>query len=99
MHVAGSHRRDPHRRKQVVEGRSGRSSAICSTLLAAATGSPLPRWSSRICGSGLVSCFAAVAKDAGHVEEVLDSVERFVWSHPEIEVCASEQALARESTV
>jgi uncharacterized protein YlxP (DUF503 family) len=34
-------------------------------------------------------CFAAVAKDAGHVEEVLDSVERFVWSHPEIEVSAS----------
>jgi uncharacterized protein YlxP (DUF503 family) len=30
--------------------------------------------------------FAAVAKDAGHVEAVLDNVERFVWSHPEIEV-------------
>ena len=30
--------------------------------------------------------FAAVAKDAGHVEDVLDNVERFVWSHPEIEV-------------
>ncbi len=30
--------------------------------------------------------FAAVAGTAGHVEEVLDSVERFVWSHPEIEV-------------
>ncbi|MGO9344446.1 MAG: DUF503 domain-containing protein [Acidimicrobiales bacterium] len=34
-------------------------------------------------------CFAAVAKDAGHVEDVLDSVERFVWSHPEIEVSAA----------
>jgi hypothetical protein len=30
--------------------------------------------------------FAAVAGTAGHVEDVLDSVERFVWSHPEIEV-------------
>ncbi len=30
--------------------------------------------------------FAAVAGDPGHVEDVLDSVERFVWSHPEIEV-------------
>jgi uncharacterized protein YlxP (DUF503 family) len=30
--------------------------------------------------------FAAVAKDAGHIEDVLDNVERFVWSHPEIEV-------------
>jgi len=24
--------------------------------------------------------------DAGHVEDVLENVERFVWSHPEIEV-------------
>ena len=30
--------------------------------------------------------FAVVATDASHVERVLDSVERFVWSHPEIEV-------------
>lgn len=30
--------------------------------------------------------FAAVAGTLGHVEDVLDSVERFVWSHPEIEV-------------
>jgi hypothetical protein len=30
--------------------------------------------------------FAAVADSQAHVQEVLDSVERFVWSHPEIEV-------------
>jgi uncharacterized protein YlxP (DUF503 family) len=30
--------------------------------------------------------FAAVAGSPGHVEEVLDSVERFVWSHPEVTV-------------
>jgi len=30
--------------------------------------------------------FAAVAGDQSHVEKVLDSVERFVWSHPEVEV-------------
>jgi uncharacterized protein YlxP (DUF503 family) len=30
--------------------------------------------------------FAAVAGEPGHVEEVLDSVERFVWSNPELEV-------------
>ena|ERR1700722_3073221 len=30
--------------------------------------------------------FAAVAPDSSHVESVLDSVERFVWSHPEVEV-------------
>ena len=29
---------------------------------------------------------AAVASTVGHVEEVLDRVERFVWSFPEIEV-------------
>jgi hypothetical protein len=30
--------------------------------------------------------FAAVAPDVAHAESVLDTVERFVWSHPEIEV-------------
>jgi uncharacterized protein YlxP (DUF503 family) len=30
--------------------------------------------------------FAAVASTAGHVEDVIDEVERFVWSFPEIEV-------------
>jgi uncharacterized protein YlxP (DUF503 family) len=30
--------------------------------------------------------FAAVASSAGHVEDVIDEVERFVWSHPEVEV-------------
>jgi len=33
--------------------------------------------------------FCAVAPDAGHVEEVLDNVERFVWSHPEVSVVSS----------
>jgi hypothetical protein len=30
--------------------------------------------------------FAVVSGTQGHVEAVLDSVERFVWSHPEVEV-------------
>lgn len=30
--------------------------------------------------------FAVVAGSVGHVEEVIDSIERFVWSHPEVEV-------------
>ena len=29
---------------------------------------------------------AAVASSVNHVEDVLDEVERFVWSHPDIEV-------------
>ncbi len=33
--------------------------------------------------------FSAVAPDAGHVEEILDKVERFVWSHPEVTVVSS----------
>ncbi len=30
--------------------------------------------------------FAAVASTQGQVEVLLDNVERFVWSHPEVEV-------------
>ena len=33
--------------------------------------------------------FAAVGPAATQVEEILDSVERFVWSHPEVEVLAT----------
>ncbi|HEY4948668.1 MAG TPA: DUF503 domain-containing protein [Acidimicrobiales bacterium] len=32
--------------------------------------------------------FAAVSSSPGQVEAVLDAVERFVWSHPEVEVLA-----------
>ena len=34
---------------------------------------------------------AAVAGTAAHVEEVLDACERFVWSHPELEVLACDR--------
>jgi uncharacterized protein YlxP (DUF503 family) len=30
--------------------------------------------------------FAAVSGNSGHVTDVLQSVERFVWSFPEVEV-------------
>jgi uncharacterized protein YlxP (DUF503 family) len=36
--------------------------------------------------------FAAVGGDGGHVAEVLDSVERFVWSFPEVEVLSVERS-------
>lgn len=36
--------------------------------------------------------FAAVAGERGHVEEVLDAVERFVWSFPEVEVLSAERS-------
>ena len=34
---------------------------------------------------------AAVASDVSHVTDVLDQVERFVWSFPEIEVLQCER--------
>ena len=33
--------------------------------------------------------FSVVAPSAGRAEEVLDRVERFVWSHPEVTVVSS----------
>ena len=35
--------------------------------------------------------FAAVAGTPGHVTQVLDEVERFVWSFPELEVVSTER--------
>ena len=34
---------------------------------------------------------ACVSGDAGHAAEVIDAVERFVWSFPEIEVLSCER--------
>ncbi len=33
----------------------------------------------------------AVSSSASHLTEVLDACERFVWSHPEVEVVACER--------
>jgi uncharacterized protein len=35
--------------------------------------------------------FAVVAGSVQHATEVMDDVERFVWSHPEIQVLSSER--------
>ena len=35
---------------------------------------------------------AAVAATAGHVGDILDEVERFVWSHPEIQVLSAHRS-------
>ena len=35
---------------------------------------------------------AAVASSAAMLDEVLDAVDRFVWSHPEIEVLSTERS-------
>ena len=39
---------------------------------------------------------AAVAAAVSHVEEVLDEVERFVWSHPNVEVVAAHRSWAED---
>jgi uncharacterized protein YlxP (DUF503 family) len=41
--------------------------------------------------------FAAVAGDARHVTDVLDEVERFVWSFPEVEVVEAALELVGEA--
>ena len=38
--------------------------------------------------------FAVVAPSPSHAEEVLDAVDRFVWSFPEIEVLTTERVWA-----
>ncbi|MCU1462971.1 MAG: sle [Acidimicrobiales bacterium] len=35
--------------------------------------------------------FATVSASAGHADEVMAKVERFVWSFPEVEVLSSER--------
>jgi uncharacterized protein YlxP (DUF503 family) len=35
---------------------------------------------------------AAVAASAGHVEDVLDEVERFVWSRPDVEILSADRS-------
>jgi uncharacterized protein YlxP (DUF503 family) len=35
---------------------------------------------------------AVVSAGAGHADEILDEVERFVWSFPEVEVLAAERS-------
>lgn len=39
---------------------------------------------------------AAVSGSAGHAQEVIDAVERFVWSFPEVEVISSARAWMTE---
>jgi len=42
--------------------------------------------------------FAAVAGSESHVREVLEAVERFVWSFPEIEVVGTSWRWLEEDT-
>ena len=41
--------------------------------------------------------FAAVGGDVAHVTDVIDQVERFVWSHPEAEVIETERTWLEEA--
>ena len=35
---------------------------------------------------------AAVSSSFSHLEEILDAVDRFVWSHPDVEVLSAERS-------
>ena len=35
---------------------------------------------------------AAVSSSISHLEEILDAVDRFVWSHPDVEVLSAERS-------
>jgi len=39
---------------------------------------------------------AAVSSSASHAENILDAVERFVWSFPEVEVISTARSLTSE---
>ncbi|HEY1635556.1 MAG TPA: DUF503 domain-containing protein [Acidimicrobiales bacterium] len=65
--------------KPILEGARHRYS------VAAAEVAHHDRW--QRAGLGL----AAVAASVGHVEEVLDQVERFIWSNPDVEVLGAER--------
>lgn len=41
-----------------------------------------------------VLAMAAVSGSAGHARQVIDAVERFVWSFPEVEVVSTERGWA-----
>jgi uncharacterized protein len=40
--------------------------------------------------------FAAVGATHHHVDEVLDTVERYIWSHPEVEVIEASRSWVEE---
>ncbi len=42
--------------------------------------------------------FAAVGSSANHVESIIDEVERFVWSHPEVNILMCERSWLDAST-
>jgi uncharacterized protein YlxP (DUF503 family) len=39
-----------------------------------------------------VIAVAAVASSGGHLDDILDSIDRFVWSHPGIEILSTERS-------
>lgn len=53
--------------------------------MAAAEVAHQDRWQRTVLG------LAAVAGSVGHVSDVLDQVERFIWSNPDVEVLGAER--------
>ena len=76
----------------LAEGQAGRAPADPRGAVTASEW-PRPRWANRTSGRRPSLAVPTVASTPGHVGEVLDSVERFVWSFPEVEVISCERHL------
>lgn len=42
-------------------------------------------------------CFACVSPSASHAVDVIDEVERFVWTRPDLEVVSAERAWVEQA--
>lgn len=82
LHLPASHSLKEKRSsiKPIIEGARRR---YC---VAAAEVGGQDRWQVATIG------MAAVSASAGHANQVLDAVERFVWSFPEVEVTSTRRA-------
>ena len=75
-----------------AEGQAGALRPILEGCPAPFRSWPRPRWAARTSGSRRSWACQRWPPRLGHVAEVLDSVERFVWSFPEVEVVSAERS-------
>ena len=87
LHLPGCHSLKEKRAviRPIVDGARNRY------RVASAEGGAPDVWQRAILG------IAAVGATVGHVEEVLDEVERFVWSFPEVEVVSCDRTWTEQA--
>ena len=84
------------RRRAVAEGEALGRPADRGRACAGSSPSAPPRPGTRTCTGGPLLGVAVVAPDAGHCTDVLDSCERLVAGHPEVELLSAAAAARRE---